>query len=165
MKQGHEENFVPGSDGGHSEQPLALLSLQNGHRAIKTKHPVDINIFEMSISDGGVIPLFIFPQVFKLNTKAYMKCLDEVMLHYVKRVADGRLDVWEQHSALFLKAGEDTHHGQTISAMTSPPNSGLQTPHTATHLVSRCGVELSMNKDELMTRIMAAFTNLKRRMP
>ena len=46
---------------------------------IKTKNPVHIMVFRMVASDGDVMSPFIFPHSLRLNTEAYIKCLEYVV--------------------------------------------------------------------------------------
>ncbi|XP_052832535.1 uncharacterized protein LOC128250757 [Octopus bimaculoides] len=78
-----------------------------GHvpRVIKIKHPLNImkEIFTSAsiyiTSDGDVMLPFIFPHGLRINMEAYIKCLEEVVLSWVKRVAVRRPYVWQQDSA------------------------------------------------------------------
>ncbi len=51
-------------------------------------------------SDGHVMPLSIFPHNLRLSTEACLKCLKEVVLTWIERMAAGRPKVWQQNSAL-----------------------------------------------------------------
>ena len=61
---------------------------------MKTKHWVHIIVFGVITSDNDVIPPFIFPNGLRLNIKAYIKCLEEVMVSCIKRVTGGRSYIW-----------------------------------------------------------------------
>ena len=50
---------------------------------------------EVVTSDGDVIPLSVFPDGFRLNTEANIKCLEEVVLFWIERVANRRPYVWQ----------------------------------------------------------------------
>ena len=54
------------------------------------KHQVHIRVFGIVTNDGDVMSLFIFSHGLKLNTKAYIKCREEVMLTWIEGVAAGR---------------------------------------------------------------------------
>ena len=46
--------------------------------------------FGVVTSDGDVIPPFIFLHVLRLNMEAYIKCLEDLMLFWIERMAAGR---------------------------------------------------------------------------
>ena len=52
------------------------LSSQDVLIEMNIKHPVYIMVFGVVTSDGDVMPSFIFPQSFRLNTEDDIKCLD-----------------------------------------------------------------------------------------
>ena len=64
---------------------------------MKTKHLVKIMEFGVITHDGEIMTPFIFPH--GLNTEAHIKCREEVVMLWIKRVADGRPYVWQQDSA------------------------------------------------------------------
>ena len=51
------------------------------------------------ISNGDVMPPFIFPRSLRLNMEAYIKCLKELVLSWIKRVVVERPYVWQQDAA------------------------------------------------------------------
>ena len=55
---------------------------------MKTKQPVDFMVFGAITCDGDVISPFIFPHGF------YVKCLENIILPWIKRVAGGKHYVW-----------------------------------------------------------------------
>ena len=65
---------------------------------IKTKHPVHIMVFGVVTKDGDVMHPLIFPQGLKLNTEAYIKCLEEVVLLWIERVTAGEPYMWQWDS-------------------------------------------------------------------
>ncbi len=50
---------------------------------MKPKHLVHIMMFGVVTTDGDIIPPFIFLQGLELNTEAYVKFLEEVMLPWM----------------------------------------------------------------------------------
>ena len=54
---------------------------------MKSKHSVGIMVL------GWPLPPFIFPHI--INTKAYIKCLEEIALIWIETVSTGRPSVWE----------------------------------------------------------------------
>ena len=65
--------------------------------AIKSKHQVPITVFGVITNDGYVMPPFIFLNGFRINTNTYVKCLLELMLSFILKVAAiNRLPIiWE----------------------------------------------------------------------
>ena len=45
-------------------------------------------------SDGDVLHLFIFPCSLRLNTEAYIKSLEEIVLSWTKNAPAGSLYAW-----------------------------------------------------------------------
>ena len=74
-------------------------SLQDVPILMKTKRPVHIQAFREITSDDDVMLLFIFPHGLKLNTEAYIKCLEKIALTYIECVAGGRIYFRQQDSA------------------------------------------------------------------
>ena len=66
---------------------------------MKTKIPIYIIVFEVVTSDGDIMPLLIFPRGLRLNTEAYIKCLEEFVLTWIEKEAAGWLYSWPQESA------------------------------------------------------------------
>ena len=63
------------------------------------KDPVLIKVFGMATSDGDILCPFNFPNGFRFNTVAYIKCLEEVVLLWNERVTAGKTYVWQQDPA------------------------------------------------------------------
>ena len=57
---------------------------------MKTQHPVYIIVFKMITSDGDVEPPSVSLPGHKLKTEAYFKCLEEVVLHWIRKVTARR---------------------------------------------------------------------------
>ena len=72
------------------------LSLENELTVMKTKPLVRITVFGVVTSDSDVMPLFIFLHDLRLNTVAYIMCLEEVALFWIERVAVERPYTWQQ---------------------------------------------------------------------
>ena len=68
------------------------LSPKDVLTGMKTKHPVHIMVFGVFTSDGDMS--LIFPHGLTLNKKADIKCLEEVALAWVERVAAERPNIW-----------------------------------------------------------------------
>ena len=86
------------------------LSQQNIPIVIKTKYPVHIMVFGVVTSNGDVMLSFIFLHGFILKMAAYTKCLEEVMLLWIKKVAAGRpyvgqLDSAPCHTSRIIQSG------------------------------------------------------------
>lgn len=56
-------------------------------------------MFGVTTSDGNTMLPFILLQGLRPNMEAYIKCLEEVVLLWVKKVAVERPYVWQQASA------------------------------------------------------------------
>ena len=54
---------------------------------MKTKYPILIVVFRVITSDGVVMVPFIFPPGLRLNTEAYIKCMEEGVLPWIEIVA------------------------------------------------------------------------------
>ena len=54
---------------------------------METKHRVPMMVFGVVTSNGDVTSPFIFPNDLTLNPVAYIKCLEEVVLAWIGRVA------------------------------------------------------------------------------
>ena len=66
---------------------------------MNTKHRVYI-MFGVVTSDDDVMYLFIFPRGLRLNTEAYIKSMEEVVLSWIESGGvSGRPYVWQQDSA------------------------------------------------------------------
>ena len=57
---------------------------------VKTKHPILVIEFEIVTSAGSVLFPFIFPHGLILNTKDYVKCMDELGLTRIEKVTSKR---------------------------------------------------------------------------
>ena len=55
--------------------------------SLKTKHPIYIMVFWLVTSKVDVMPPFFFQHSLRFNTKAYIKCLEEVVPPWIKRMA------------------------------------------------------------------------------
>ena len=113
-------------------------------------------------SKDDVIPLFIVSHGLRLDSKAYIMCLEESVLLWVKRVAAGNRTL--QHA---MQTRRFSVGWEKISATTSSLTSGCLTPQIAISLIM-CGVWLSEKPTKLCptarikARIIAAFTNLNK---
>ena len=67
---------------------------------MKTKHLIDIMMFGVVTSSGYIMPPFIFLHDLRLNMNTYIKCLEELVLPWIEKVAAGRPYVCQQDSAL-----------------------------------------------------------------
>ena len=65
---------------------------------IKTKHPIHIIVLRVITSNVDVMSPSIFPCCLTLNTEAYIKGLEELVLPWIQRVTAGRYYVWKQDS-------------------------------------------------------------------
>ena len=82
-----------------------MLNLQNNHQfalslqdvliVMKTNHLVHIMVFEVVISISDIIPPFTFPHRLRLHMEAYFKCLEEVELTWIEKMAAERPYVWQ----------------------------------------------------------------------
>ena len=123
---------------------------------------MNIIVFGVVTSDGNIIPPFIFLHGPRLNPKASIKCLEEVVLPWIIRVTTGKSYV-RHHAPQLEELSLSCHR---ISATTSPMTSSDITPLIAIPLIIICGAQLSKRpcntKDKLRVRIMAAFTKLNK---
>lgn len=55
------------------------------------KPPVNMMVSEVIASDGDIISSFTFPHGVTLKMEIYIKCVEEVVLPYVKKEAARRL--------------------------------------------------------------------------
>ena len=67
---------------------------------MKTKHPVQIMMFGVVISNSNIIPPLIFQHSHRLNMEALIKCLEEVELLWIKEVAAERPYIRQQDCAI-----------------------------------------------------------------
>ena len=61
---------------------------------LKTKQPVHVIVFEVVTCNSDFIALFIFSLGIRLNMEVYIKCLADVDLTGMERVAAGGPYVW-----------------------------------------------------------------------
>ena len=72
---------------------------------MKTKCPVHM-VFGLVTCNGGIMPPFFFPHGLRLNIEAYIRCLGEVLLLWIEKVATK--DLLSRNSTLHYgtQAGE-----------------------------------------------------------
>ena len=80
------------------------LSPQDLTIMIKTKRPKPIMMSEVATNDSDVMPPFISPHDFKLNTETYIKCLEEILPLWIERIAAGSHYVRQENSAPCYKS-------------------------------------------------------------
>ena len=85
---------------------------------MKTKHPVHFMVFGKVTGDSDVMPPFIFPHGLKLNMEAYTKCMEKVVLPWIKRMAAGRS--YNRTLCHDTQAGEPSLGCQKISDHITP---------------------------------------------
>ena len=73
-----------------------LLSTQDVRILMKSKHPVHIMVFGVVTGNSDIMPPFIFLHGLRLNMETYIKCLEEAVLPWIKRMDAGRLYSWQQ---------------------------------------------------------------------
>ena len=61
---------------------------------MKTKHLVNIMMFGKVTSNDDIMLPFIFPNGIRINMKAYIKCLEEVILPWIERKAAWKPYIW-----------------------------------------------------------------------
>ena len=98
---------------------------------MKTRHGV--HMFWVITSNGNIIPPFIFPPMASNSTEAYIKCLKELYLPRIKKVAVGRPYFKNKTLHYTKQRGEPSLGHQNISATTSP-----LIPQTAIPLIVMC---------------------------
>ena len=81
-------------------------------------------------SDNDFIPLFILPHGQTLNTKAYIKCPEELVLTWIKKVASGRLYVWQQYP-------EPCHRSREMKCKLPRPGFELRSPIPFPTMITR----------------------------
>ena len=81
--------------GSHSEERLMNILM-------KTKHPVHILVFGVVIRDGDIMHPFISHGL-RLKIEAYINCLEEVVVPWIKILAAGRPYIWQQYSVLAVR--------------------------------------------------------------
>ena len=65
---------------------------------MKTKHPFHSMVFGAITSGDDIMPPFIFPHNHGLNIEDNIKCLEEVELLWIERMAAWRSYIWQQDS-------------------------------------------------------------------
>lgn len=112
----------------YMKAPLAFYALKSCTKMIDFKHQINILLFGLVASNAKVMTLFIFSHVFKLNMKAGIKCMEEIVLLRVNMVADGRPYSWQQSLHHSMEVGNTRHSYQKMSVSTSTPTSGHVIP-------------------------------------
>ena len=64
----------------------------------KAKHAVHIMVFGVVRSNGNVMSQFTFPHYLRLNMEAYDKCLEELVLSWMKRMTAEGPYIWQYDS-------------------------------------------------------------------
>ena len=93
------ENFLPGSDGELAEQPLACR-VHMRYTNIDENQWVHIMVFVVVTSNGDIMHLFIFLYCLTLYTEFCIKCLEEVVLFWIERLAARRSYVYQSDFVL-----------------------------------------------------------------
>ena len=94
-------------------------------------------MFRVVTCDGDVMSPCIFPHDLRLNMETKIKCLEEVVLSWVERVAAGRHYVWHRTLHHATHAEEYSVGWQKFSVTTSSLTPGHSTLQIATSLM--CG--------------------------
>ena len=134
---------------------------------MKNKYPVHTMVLRVVTNDCDIMPSFVFSYGPRLNTEAYIKCLEEVVPPWIKRVAAQRLYAWQQisvpyHTSRRTQCWLRKNFCDHVTSNNWSPNSLNCSP--LDYYVSGT-VEWETNKsrchtkDELKVRISAAFTN------
>ena len=76
-----------------------VQSLQDVLIKMKTKYPVYIMGLGLFTSNCNMIPPFIFTHSHWLNMEVFIKCLEGVVLIWIKKVGAGRSYIWQEDSA------------------------------------------------------------------
>ena len=126
----------------------------------KTKHPVHIIVFAVVTSNGDIMPPFVFLHGFKLNTEAYIKSMEEIVLFWIERVAAGRFCVWP-HNLCWLWESFCDYITPKIKLINSPDCNPVYYYEWGTGEWEINKI-ISNTKDELRARITAAFTRLNK---
>lgn len=118
----------------------------------------------MITSNGDIIPPLIFLRSFRLNVEAYIKCLEEIVLLLVERVAFGRLVSGNKTLHDDTQAEEPTRECQAIYETTATLTSCYLIPYTAIFLIITRGEQLSeqpANEPPCNTKgkVIAVFSN------
>ena len=85
---------------GSANTKISVFGCQCEDRFIlmKIKRWVHIMMFGVVTIDCDMMFPFIFPYSPRLNTKAYIKCLEKVVFPWIVKVASGRKFIWQQNS-------------------------------------------------------------------
>ena len=142
--------------GCQSEKRLIFISM-------KTKHPIHIVVCGVVTSNSGVMPLFIFPHGFRFNMEVYIKCLEEVVLPWIKRVAAEKFYIWQKDYVPCNTSGKtqcwmSENFCDHIWLPNSPDCSPLD--YYVWSVIEQETYKTPCNtKDELKAKIRTAFTN------
>lgn len=165
-----EKNFCQDQMVNTQNNRWLAVSPKDVPRVMKNKYPANIMVFGVVTSDGDVMPPFMFPQGLRLNTDGYIKCLEEVVLPWIKGVAGERPYAWQQdsapcHTSRRSLAWLSDNFSDHITPDMWPPNSPDCNPldYYVWGAVEReTNKTPCKTKDELKARIMATFNNLNK---
>ena len=118
---------------------------------LKTKYSLHLVVFGVVISNGDVLPPFIFPHDLRLNTEVYTKWPKEVVLLWIKWMAVENPTSGNRTLHHATQAGKLNVGCKKISANTSPLTSGHLTPQIAIPLTIMCGAWLKKRPTKLHT--------------
>ena len=100
VMKGTREAFKQTQTSSSNEHTLLAYSVPtNVLIVMKNKHPAHILVFGVVTSDDDLMLPFNFSHGLTINTEAYIKFLEEVVLAWIERVAARRLYIWQQDSA------------------------------------------------------------------
>ena len=68
-------------------------------KVMQTKFPAIVMVFGVVLSEGHIMPPYIFLKGLMVNTVEYLKVLEMQLLLWIRKVATGRPYVWQQDSA------------------------------------------------------------------
>ena len=139
-------------------------------KIMKTKLPVHIMVFRVITSDCDVMLSFFFPHGLRLNIEAYIKCLGVVLLIWIKKMAAGRSNVWQQDSAPYHTSRRSQSWLSEIFCNPITPNICLTCSADCNPLEYHVWgtIERDINKtlwntkNELTEKTTADFTNLNK---
>ena len=77
---------------------LAVCS-EDVAKVMQTKFPATVMVLGVVLSEGHIMPLYIFQKGLKVNTMEYLKVLEMHVLPWIRKVANGRPYVWQQDLA------------------------------------------------------------------
>ena len=95
-----EKNFCHDQMVNSRKNRWLALPPQDAKILMKTKHSMYIKVFRVVTNDSDIMAPFIFLYGLRLNMEACIKCLEEVVLPWIKRIAAGRHYVLQQDSVL-----------------------------------------------------------------